>query len=293
MMIENSLPSDADALPAGGDAPGATFVPPDAEEFGKTVLNNVFELWFTPEIERRRADGLIGEDFVLLMAQAIFPEDAPNEIRLNDEVRGVMLIEAQRPVEKGEQVLLTDLADPRAFELIDEELDCGHFTIIRRGPGNDWMLTFNALAGRAKAANFVRLASDFLKAAVYARDEVLSGPCLDNLFSCCELLAKAELVMHRSHATKSKKHGAISSAINQWGKLGNVHPLFVSLLNSLSNMRSAARYEGTTGAQHLPSDEEMGTVAAYLAYLEERSSPKIDGNASFPGTSEQEARGQS
>lgn len=192
-----------------------------------------------------------------------------------------MQVEAHRAVEKGEQVRFTDLAEATAFELIDEELNCGHFTIVRRGPGNNWMLTFNALAGRAKAANLVRLASEFFVTAVHARENGLSGPSLDNLFSCCELLAKAELIMHRSQATRSKKHGAISSAINQWGKLGNVHPLFVSLLNRLSNVRSAARYEGNTGLDHLPTDEEIGTVEAYLAYLKDRSSSKIDGNASF------------
>ncbi len=281
MTAPPSKPADVDTAAIDETLLDTIEVSPDLEEFGKAVLKNVFEIWLTPEIERRRVAGLIGDDFVLLMAQAIFPEEAPNEIRLNDEVRGIMLVEAQREVEKGERVMLTDLAEAKAFELIDEEMNCGHITIVRRGPGNDWLVTFNALAGRAKAANFVRLASEFFLTAIHAREHGLSGPSLDNLFSCCELLAKAQLVMHRSHATKSKKHGAISSAINQWGKLGNVHPLFVSLLNRLSNIRSAARYEGNTGPEHLPTDEEIATVEAYLAYLKDSSSSKIDGNASF------------
>ena len=245
---------------------------PPNPDFGEVAIKNVFELWFTPELERRRAAGLIGDNFVLWIAQAIFPEEGENKIRLNEEVRGVMWVKAQRSIEKGEQVLLDDLADIRSFELEDDELNHGHFTVIRRGPENGWMLAFNALAGRAKAGNFVRLASEFFETSIQAKNSARSGPCLDNLFSCCELLAKAELIMQRSQAVKSKKHGAISSAINAQGKLGNVHPVFVDLLNRLSNKRSAARYEGTTNAQDIPSEDEFQVVSAYIDILRKMSS---------------------
>ncbi|GGO94888.1 hypothetical protein [Stakelama pacifica] len=248
----------------------------DGEAFGQAVLKNVFEIWFTPEIERRRAAGLIGGDFILMLAQAIFPEEGSNEIRLNDEVRGIMTVESQRPIDKGGQVLLSDLGGVQAFELIDEELDCGHFTAIRRGESSNWMLSFNALAGRKKASNLVRLAGEFLVTTKLSMERGHSGPSIDNLFSCCELLAKAELIMHRFDAVRSKRHGAIGSAINQWGKLGNVHPQFVSTMNRMSNLRAAARYEGTTNDAHLPTPNEIEVVEAYLTHLRRRSSAKLD-----------------
>lgn len=68
MTVFPSKPADVDAATIGETLPDADDVSPDQEEFGKAVLKNVFEIWFTPEIERRRAAGLIGNDFVLLMA---------------------------------------------------------------------------------------------------------------------------------------------------------------------------------------------------------------------------------
>lgn len=245
----------------------------DPEQFGRAVMKNVFEIWFTPEIERRKAAGVIAEDFVLMFAQALFPEDSPSQIRLNDEVRGIMMVEPQPEATLGEQALLSDLEGIRSFELIDDELDCGHFTAIRRGATSAWMLSFNALAGRKKAAGWVKLAEEFLDTSKVAAARSHVGPAIDNLFSACELLAKAELVMHRSDAVRSKKHGAIGSAINRWGQLGNVHPLFVRTLNRMSNMRSAARYQGSALPQHMPTSEEFEVVAAYLAHLAGRSAP--------------------
>lgn len=258
------------------------FVPPDSEALGQAVMKNVFEIWFTPEIERRRAAGLIGDDFVLMFAQALFPEDGPNEIRLNDEVRGIMMVESQRDATLGEQALMSDLEGIRSFELAEEEMDCGHFTVVRRGASNNWMISFNALAGRKKAAGFVKLAGEFLFTSKAAAAGGHVGPAIDNLFSACELLAKAELIMHRFDAAKSKKHGAIHSAINQWGRLGNVHPQFVRTMNRMGNLRSAARYEGTADVQHLPTAEEVEAVEAYLDHIDQRASASVPPDQASP-----------
>lgn len=259
----------------------STIVPPDPEEFGQAVIKNVFEIWFTPEIERRKAAGLIG-DFVLMFAQALFPEDGANQIRLNDEVRGTMMVEAQRDATLGEQALMADLECIRSFELIEEEMDCGHFTVVRRGASNRWMISFNALAGRRKAAGLVRLESEFLFTSKAAAAGGHVGPAIDNLFSACELLAKAELIMHRFEAAKSKKHGAIHSAINRWGQLGNVHPQFVRTMNRMGNLRSAARYEGTADVQHLPTAEEVEAVEAYLDHIGQRASASLPTDQASP-----------
>lgn len=260
----------------------SAIVPPDPEKFGQAVMKNVFEIWFTPEIERRKAAGLIGGDFVLMFAQALFPEDVPNQIRLNDEVRGIMMVEAQRDATLGEQALMSDLKGIRSFELIEEEMDCGHFTIFRRDASNDWMISFNALAGRRMAAGFIKLASEFLFTSKAAAAGGHVGPAIDNLFSACELLAKAELIMHRFEAAKSKKHGAIHSVINRWGQLGNVHPQSVRTMNRMGNLRSAARYQGTADVQHLPTPEEVEAVEAYLDHIGQRASASPPTNRASP-----------
>jgi hypothetical protein len=244
--------------------------------FADTVFRNFMKLYFEPEIEKRRTAGELTSDFVLMMAQVIFPEEGENEVRINDEVRGVIKVECQRAVQEDDQVLWSDLTGVQSFELSDEELDCGHITVIRRGPTNSWMVCFNALAGRNKAASLVKLAGEFLAAVKHSVELGHSGPAVDNLFSCCELLAKAELMMHRAAATKAKRHGAIGSAINQWGRLGNVHPQFVATMNRMASLRSAARYEARSDSQHMPTIDELEAVAAYMNLLDRRSAPRLD-----------------
>jgi hypothetical protein len=253
--------------------PEERVVPDVGPDFGAKVLGNVFEIWFSPEIERRRAAGVISDDFVLWMAQVLFPEDGQSSIRLNDEVKGVMTLEADRPVQKGEVVTFADMDHIHAFELVDNELDCGHFTVVRRPSG--WMLTFNALVGRKKAANLVRAALEFLKAAEDARSAEHSGPCIDNLFSCCELLSKAELIMHRIDAGRSKRHGPVHSAIHNWGRLGNVPAGFVATMKRMGNLRSAARYEGRSNVTDMPTEVEITAVRGFAHSLQHSTAAKV------------------
>lgn len=235
----------------------------DRKEMGERLLAQAFELWFNPELERRAAAGLLADDFALYAAQVLFPPEGENRIRLNDEMTGVMLVVAQRAVEKGEQVMLSDLAEAKRYELDDADLDCGHLTIIRRGEG--WMIDFNFQSGRAKAADMLRLADQYHSAAIACVQRELEGPAVDNLFSACELAAKAELILHRSSAVKAKTHDPLKSAINAWGKLGNIDPAFVAVFNLLGQQRADARYKGAVAAKGLmPSTDDLDIVKAVI-----------------------------
>src|SRR5215475_9103569 len=68
------------------------------------------------------------------------------------------------------------------------------------------------------------------------------GPAIDNLFSACELAAKARLITSAAMSSEVRTHGTIHSGINQWGRLGNVDAEFVEMFNKLSRNRGAARY---------------------------------------------------
>src|SRR5918995_244175 len=57
------------------------------------------------------------------------------------------------------------------------------------------------------------------------------SPAADNLFSACELIAKAYLLMHLSPAAKQHSHGSIHTAINNARRLGNMSDLFVDMFN--------------------------------------------------------------
>ena len=224
-------------------------------EHAGTLFTHVWEVWFRPEIERRQTEGTLPSAFMLYMAQVLFTPDGKLRILLNDEVKGEGLLRAPRPVEKGEPLYSNDLQHIESFELPDDLLDSGHFTIFHSG--EDWRVFFNLLSGRPKAKDMLELADQFLDVALSAKERGHAGPAVDNLFSACELTSKAELILHRNPAATSKSHGPVSSEINRWAGLGNIDVAFVGLFNRLSQQRPNARYGDKEHRPPIPDQDSF------------------------------------
>jgi hypothetical protein len=114
----------------------------------------MWELYFRPEIERRQANGFLPENFSL-------HGTSPFSARRRKPHR------AAPRIQKGEPIRFTDLQYIERFELPDELLDNGYFTVIDVGEG--WRMFFNFLSGRAKARDMLELADQFLEAALSSR----------------------------------------------------------------------------------------------------------------------------
>lgn len=230
------------------------------------TLLHMFQIAFSPELEKRAAEGRLAENFQLISAQWLGPDEGRPIIRINDEVRGVSLIRLSRTIEKGDPIFLSDLDDMISFDVAEDELDCSHFTIFWTGKG--WKMFFNFQAGRAKSAQMIGMAQEFLASSKYSAGEGHSGASTDALFSACELLSKAHLILHRSRAATAKTHGSVNSAINQWRRLGNIDSDFVELFNRMGNRREDARYRPGT-AVPLPTAEEFEIVDREVALLDQ------------------------
>jgi hypothetical protein len=204
------------------------------------TLRQMFNLFIGPEIDRRVAAGLLTTQFNLEKAQVIFDGDKSPQVRLNDEVRGSMLVKVSKPVEIGDPIGVADITEVDRWELDIADADCGHFTVIRWA-GDNWQMLFDFQRNKRKGADLVSLAEQFLATAEFAFSKGHSGPYIDNLFSSCELLAKARL-MTAAAQNDIDSHKTIHSKINLWKKMGNVDGKFVTLFNELASARSVARY---------------------------------------------------
>jgi hypothetical protein len=242
-----------------GRAAQVTFVGADD---ANSMLAQAWELWFRPEIERRQTVGTLPAAFSLYMAQALFPSDGKLRVLLNDEVEGEGHLRAPRTIQKGEPLYASDLQFMERFELPDGLLDSGHFTIVRAGEG--WHMFFNFLSGRAKANDMLVLAGEFLETALSAKNRGHGGPAVDNLFSACELVSKAELILHRNPAASSRSHGSVSSEINRWGRLGNIDAVFVSLFNRMREQRPNARYGDKEHRPPIPEQDSFDVVRTMI-----------------------------
>lgn len=222
------------------------------------TLKQMWEMYIYPEIMRR----CLPEGFNLIAAQALFPPTGPSSVLLNEEVRGSALLRAPRNISAGEAVRQSDVQHIERYELPDDLIDNGHFTMIQ-GEGG-WRVFFNFLSGRGKAKDILLLSAQFHEAAVASAERGHAGPSVENLFSAVELVSKAELILHRSKAATAKKHGTISSEINAWARLGNMDSRFVELFNRLSNVRPNARYGDATHRPPVPDKESFDLVAAMI-----------------------------
>ena len=257
----------------------------ESEEIPASILGpertllDMFRIAFAPEIRRRLSAAQLGDGFFLTAAQLILPENRGRTVRLNDEVRGLALVRASRTVHTGESVFLSDFRDLVSFDLADDELDAAHFTILWHGEG--WAAHFDFRAGRAKSVDMLAAASQFLEAAKAASSKRHERPSVDNLFSACELVSKAHLILHRNPATQSKKHRAVKSAINNWVRFGNVSQDFVMLFNQMSGARAPARYD--VGAQvQLPAQSDFKIVEQEIEHLTKSVAHRIDTGSPGP-----------
>ena len=247
-------------------------IPSDIVGPNCTILH-MFQIAFGPEIRRRLSATQLGDSFFLSAAQLVQPAEGGSEIRLNGEVHGIALAQANRSVQEGESIFVSDLRGLVSFDLADDELDAAHFTMLWDGEG--WIVSFDFRAGRAKWSDTLTAANQFLEAAKCSAAKGHERASVDNLFSACELVSKAHLILHRSRATGSKKHRSMKNAINRWRKYGNVNEEFVRLFNRMSDERSSARYDVAARVQ-LPSQSDLRIVEREIGHLKRSVARRVD-----------------
>ncbi len=211
-----------------------------SKEFNDTFFKHIAELYIDPEIKRRQDANLLPDGFVLHAVQVIMNHDAPNEVRLNDEVCAHVVGSFAKPVTDGEQVSVDDLDSIADIQLTDRDPNAGHVTLlVHRGR---WVGRFDFRYNATRTRGHMEAAREFLDSAQDALQKGHLRSVADNLFSATELMAKGLLLMHDDSMLSGKSHGIVHSRFNQWGHLGNADRRYTGLLNKLASMRGPSRY---------------------------------------------------
>jgi hypothetical protein len=207
----------------------------------RETVRHAFEIWFDPEVERRRVAGQLGQDFQVWAAQAVMNVGQPTVVRLNEEIKALLKVKLDRDVTKGDPALWSDLKDIQDLELGSTDANAGHLTVIRSGPG--WFLAFDFRYNANRANDLLDAAREFAKTAEEAWLAERLRAFAENLFAAVELAVKATLLtLPDEDLLKTKRHGVISGKYNRWAKVGNAEKAHAKLLNRLAELRDAARY---------------------------------------------------
>ncbi|MER9603432.1 hypothetical protein [Mesorhizobium sp. M0243] len=246
-------------------------------EFTQRILDQAFKFWFTPEVIARQEAGTLPVPAPMFVAaQVIFGASPRPLVRLNEEVKGNARLKAGAPEMKAGQPVSADMLEYiESFELPEQDANFGHLTAFRHNNGN-WAVTFDFQQNRATAADLVTRAGQFISAARHSFDQRFEAPYIDNLFSACELLAKARLIPSSEIALDSRTHGVIHSSINRQRKHGNVSGDFVDLFNDLTISRAAARYAQNGSIKVRAGDSALSIVEEELRVLQLRFRRELD-----------------
>ncbi|HMK17149.1 MAG TPA: hypothetical protein VK492_03035 [Chitinophagaceae bacterium] len=215
----------------------------DNSEFANNVYKNMMDLFFNPEINRRKEQNLLPENFTLLAAQAIFfPDGRPHIVRLNEEIS--VEVKLKKGVDPNVNNFWASTYEVEQIKLNESEfLNCGHSTLILFKDG--FQLAFDFHYNKQLSYEHLTVAKEFLKTSKFALDHDLGLAFIDNCFSAIELLAKTNLFLEANQNVYGKtNHRTIKSAFNFRYK--NSQSDFEierrQVFNQLSDVRTKARY---------------------------------------------------
>jgi uncharacterized protein (UPF0332 family) len=226
------------------------------KEFYGKVLQQFMDLFILPEIKKREQAGALQTPFTLTAAQIVFFPDGPKpQVRLNCEIKAIGRMKLKAGVAKkaGEPILENEVEGLENIELSDEsEADCGHATLVQLH--GHWTIAFDFRYNKGLAKKHIATAYQFLEAAKFSSGQENWSAFVDNLFNCCELLAKATLLFLPDPKFVNKTtHKLIQMRFNRFADIGNVKVEYKKALNKLSGMRDKARY--LKGNLSLSADE--------------------------------------
>ncbi len=215
------------------------------EEGSRNFFQHIMSLWILPDIDRRKQNGLIGNDFILTHAQIIFDLDRKiNKVRLNEEVKAVAEAKIRPGIrkEKGEPIYEYEVEEIKNVRLTDQDdINCGHVTmLIFKG---EWIIHFDFRYNKGRAKERYVAAKEFHEAASLCYSQRIWRPFVDNMFSAIELLATSQLfLMPDQKYVKKPRHKTTQMKYNSMVKLGNYKVEYMEALNKLSGLRDDARY---------------------------------------------------
>jgi uncharacterized protein (UPF0332 family) len=217
--------------------------PEPSDEFWENLIANIFKIWVIPEVERRRATSATG-DFQFRAAQVVMELGVPPEVRLNNEVRGTVVLDDpdqfSNPVDIEDFHLLAP--HMRGFHLeMDDRPNAAHITAVHHSGG--WFVDFDLRYNGERVFEQLLASREFLDSAAADLENARLRPFAASLFTAMELLATAKLLAHPiGEIANTKKHTHIIQQINREGSRGNIGREVTAGLNELFRLRNPARY---------------------------------------------------
>lgn len=240
----------------------------------RNLLDQLMNIYIIPELRKRE----LAQSFSVHVAQIIFfPDRRPPEVRINEEVKAIAKVKLKPGIrkQKNEPIYENEIENLSKISLTkDDDSDCAHVTLLRIG--EEWTIEFDFRYNKDLALRHIRTAKQFYEVAQFSYEKKFWSPFVDNLFSSCELVARATLLlfwdprypMFRKKAT----HNLIRFRYDRFSKWGWVPSEHRTTLNKLSGFRSSARYlKGNLNINEKVAEELLLNVKKMIEDAEKRA----------------------
>jgi len=235
------------------------------------VFQQVMDIFVNPEIERRIKRRAIKEGTPITRIQIVFNLDkGKNEIRLNEEVKAIIHGKATRDIQKGEVVYESDISEIGGVELTDEDVNCGHITLLLFK--NNWIISFDFRYNQERVKEHIEASKEFYETSIDSLEKNRLRAFYENAFATAELSAKSILLLLPDKDILNDKsfrsHGKIEKKLTSWGSLGNVKSEFSTTLSKLKSLRDSARYVHSEDYKSEDSNKIKETIKEMVEFAE-------------------------
>ncbi len=234
-------------------------------DFSAGLLEQIFDLWVEPELQRRGVD--MGRDGVR-KALVVMAPGRRVETLINDEAELVAHVRATRPIEAGEAITTRDFDQVEGVRPFDVDPDAGWICFARLGP--QVVIAFDFRRNRARAGRLVERAREFTRTARLAHADGLLGPSLEGAFAAAELAVVGQMLLMDDDPPRA--HPKRKRWLVGWTELGNAPEAHSRALTALAKHRRAARYAETAINMN---DEQLAEVLSVVDEMVEHAASAI------------------
>jgi hypothetical protein len=143
------------------------------------LFQDVVDWFVQPEVAARRIAGELPTDPAIYRFQVLLHPEGEPEVRLNEQVGGVVKAVATRTIEPGEEVT-DDFSGVSSYEPKPEDVGVPHITSFAHREG--WSVAFDFTYRHPRSADYLERGHDFAETAREALAAGRVGTALDNAF---------------------------------------------------------------------------------------------------------------
>jgi hypothetical protein len=221
------------AVPAADRLPLPRPLPSLAPGFASPLIDQIFDLWVAPELNRRRLRLTRAEIRKVVVE---LEADRPPRVLINDEARILGRARAyQAVVDRGSatHAQISELGELRPHAVGPNS---GWICFLRLG--DHQFVAFDFTYNRARAGALLNRAQEFLAAAQHA-GEAAPGVAIENAHSAAELTVQAQMLLQQ---TEARHHQARRDWLAAWARHQNSPQRHADVLWNLADLREPARY---------------------------------------------------